>query len=325
MAKQKAQKTETQLLYEKQFKRVKQFIQRAEKRGYVFSESVKPKKLKKPTLKSVEKLSKETPEYLYTKAKYTDPTTGKIVKGTEGRKVERKLAAKKRTLSGKRNIEITRINTLIDELKNNTKDRGYLLPKNYLDNISTQINKLDTTKESIQELEDITEESILSSDKVIFRDPRTGGYYTGAEGLKIEAYRKKNEKKHPKTPDTPISETENVLEIVEEYIDTWTPSAHWGDWFIKLKERDKNILHNMLTGAINSEGRESVAQRLQDNATRIIDLVQQILYGSGGSEIEGATQINYNLAEFSAIIMGRPLTREESIAIADTSELNEVW
>lgn len=325
MAKQKAQKTETQLLYEKQLKRVKQFIQRAEKRGYVFPESVKPKKLKKPTVKSVEKLSKATPEYLYTKAKYTDPTTGKTVKGTEGRKIERKLAAKKRTLSGKRDIEITRVNTLIDELKNNAKDRGYLLPKNLLDNLSTHIKQLDTTKESIQELENITEESILSSDKVIFRDPRTGSYFKGSEGLKIEAHRKKTEKEHPTTTDTDISEGENVLKMIEEYIDEWTPSAHWTDWFIKLKERDKNILHNMLIGAINSEGRDVVAKRLQDNAERVTEILQLILYGSGNAEVEGATEINFNMTEFSAIIMGRPLTREESIAIADASELNEVW
>lgn len=332
MAKKK-QKTEIQIKYEKEYKRVKQFIRRAEKRGYVFSESITPKKLKRPTVKSIEKLSKMTPQYLYSKSKYTDTTSGKTVKGTEGRRIEQRESAKKSALTRKNKSDIglkysaniKRINELINELEANAKKRGYILPKNYLDNISEYINRLDISTNSVSQLERITEESILSSDKVLFRDPRTGSYFKGYEGLNIEAHRKKTEKEHPTTTDTPISESENVLEMVEEYIDTWTPSAHWTEWFIKVKERDKNTLHNMLMGAINSEGREVVAQRLQDNAERIIALVQEILYGSGDDEVEGATQINFNLTEFSAIIMGRPLTPEESIAIADTSELNEVW
>lgn len=82
--------------YSKQVKRIKQFIRRAEKRGYQFSEDVLPKKPKRVTQASVLKLAKLTPEKLYKKAVYGGlASEGEIVPATEGVKLERSLRAKK--------------------------------------------------------------------------------------------------------------------------------------------------------------------------------------------------------------------------------------
>lgn len=80
--------------YRKERKRILNFIRRAEKRGYEFKKSIIPKLLKKPTKASVEKLKKLTPEKLYEKATYK-LATGKTIKGTEARKLERSISAKK--------------------------------------------------------------------------------------------------------------------------------------------------------------------------------------------------------------------------------------
>lgn len=85
-----------QKAYARQEKRIKQFIRRAEKRGYHFTENVLPKKPKRITQASIRKLAKLTPEKLYKKAVYGgEATYGEIVKGTEGVKQERKFRAKK--------------------------------------------------------------------------------------------------------------------------------------------------------------------------------------------------------------------------------------
>ena len=77
--------------YSKQIKRIKQFIRRAEKRGYQFSDNVIPKKPKRITAGSVRKLASLTPEKLYKKAVYGGELSGgEIIKGTEGKKLERK-------------------------------------------------------------------------------------------------------------------------------------------------------------------------------------------------------------------------------------------
>ena len=92
----KRKSTPTEQAYSKQLRRIRQFIRRAEKRGYQFSENVIPQKPKRITKASVRRLARLTPEKLYKKAVYGgEATAGEIVKGTEGRKAERSESARK--------------------------------------------------------------------------------------------------------------------------------------------------------------------------------------------------------------------------------------
>lgn len=96
MARKRKTLTPTQQAYKKQVRRIKQFIRRAEKRGYQFSENVIPQQPKRITKKSVERLRKLTPEQLYKKAEYGGQATyGEVVTGTKGRELERKQSARK--------------------------------------------------------------------------------------------------------------------------------------------------------------------------------------------------------------------------------------
>lgn len=96
MAKAKKQKTQAQKEYAKELKRIKQFISRAEKRGFIFPESAAPKALTRPTRRSVERLKMVTPETLYAKAKYGgEASFGEVVSATEGLKLERKLRSQR--------------------------------------------------------------------------------------------------------------------------------------------------------------------------------------------------------------------------------------
>lgn len=82
--------------YKQQQRRIKNFIKRAEKRGYAFPENIIPKQPKRITAASVNRLKKLTPENLYKKAKYGgEATGGEIVKGELGRKLEKKLSAQR--------------------------------------------------------------------------------------------------------------------------------------------------------------------------------------------------------------------------------------
>lgn len=100
MAKSKSKLTPTAQLnnreYNKQLRRIKRFITRAEKRGYQFAPNTIPQKPKNVTKASVRKLARLTPERLYEKAVYGgEATYGEIVSGTEGIKAERSARAKK--------------------------------------------------------------------------------------------------------------------------------------------------------------------------------------------------------------------------------------
>lgn len=123
MAKRKSKKTPNQRAYAKQVKRIKQFIRRAEKRGYQFSENVLPQQPKRITQASIRKLARLTPEKLYKKAVYSgEATDGEIVKGLEGVKLERKVRAQKSAE--------TRKYRLAKPTQENTNTPGFIPPEN---------------------------------------------------------------------------------------------------------------------------------------------------------------------------------------------------
>ena len=111
---------------------------------------------------------------------------------------------------------------------------------------------------------------------------------------------------------------DKVLNQVESEIDRWTPPSHWSDWLKQHKENTViNPMKNMLNGAIASEGRRAVAMRLENQASSVIDIVNQLLYGSGGKGHHVEDDDRTNLVAFAVIIKGRSLTPDESIEATD--------
>lgn len=111
---------------------------------------------------------------------------------------------------------------------------------------------------------------------------------------------------------------DKVLNQVESELDRWTPPSHWSDWLKQHKENTViNPMKNMLNGAIASEGRRAVAIRLEKQASSVIDLVNQLLYGSGGKGHHVDDDDRTNLVAFAVIIKGRSLTPDESREATD--------
>lgn len=139
----KHKQTEAEKQYSKQLKRIKQFIRRAEKRGFLFGENVIPKKPKKVTKASVRKLEKLTPEKLYKNAIYLEEATGEIEEAPKRRKEERKQSAKKAVKTRKERQKARRDWT-IKEAKKHIED----LPKEgkvvFTNVIEDFVNRLQT-------------------------------------------------------------------------------------------------------------------------------------------------------------------------------------
>ena len=122
-------------------------------------------------------------------------------------------------------------------------------------------------------------------------------------------------------------ETFEVLNSTLEKIRTWSPSTTWTPELTIWKTQDKNRLERMLDAAIEKDGREAVAKRLQENALVWNAAVDEILYGSGGSREQTQTmrnQIDIDFTTVATILKGSPLTQEEAIDIANMQENQEV-
>ena len=95
--------TKNQIEYNKQVRRIKNFIKRAEKRGYEFNEDILPKTPKRITKQAIKRLENLKPNQLYAKAEFLDTSTGEMLKGTKGRKLERQRASEKAKQTRQRN------------------------------------------------------------------------------------------------------------------------------------------------------------------------------------------------------------------------------
>lgn len=122
-------KTPTERAYSKQVRRIKQFISRAEKRGFHFNENVLPKRPNRITQASVRKLAKLTPDKLYEKAEYAGTLSyGEIVPSIEGLKLERSA----RTNKGAE----TKKYKLAHPTQEPTNTKGFIPPENISEDTS---------------------------------------------------------------------------------------------------------------------------------------------------------------------------------------------
>lgn len=93
--------TPLQAEYSKQIRRIKSFVRRATKRGFIFPENLIPQRPEKIMRKDVEKLKEMTAPSMYKEAQYVEPSTGEVVSGYQGRKSERRRAYYKGRKKGK--------------------------------------------------------------------------------------------------------------------------------------------------------------------------------------------------------------------------------
>jgi hypothetical protein len=104
--KKKRAKSPVERAYAAEVRRIKQFIRRAEKRRYIISDTILPKKPKRITAASVRRLSRIRPETIYKKSMYAGPLSyGEIIPAEKARKLEKKAAAQKAKETRKRNKE----------------------------------------------------------------------------------------------------------------------------------------------------------------------------------------------------------------------------
>lgn len=97
----------TERAYSAQVKRIKNFIRRAGKRGYIFNENTLPTKPKRITQASVRRLQRLTPQQLYKKAQYRGQLSeGKTVSAQSGLQLEKRARIEKAKETRKRNIEV---------------------------------------------------------------------------------------------------------------------------------------------------------------------------------------------------------------------------
>lgn len=94
--KKRQKMTPNQAAFAKQQQRIRRFIKSAEKRGYSFPANAVPERPARVTKRDIARITALNPETLYGQATFT--YEGSTFTGTEGRRIERSLAAQKGAL-----------------------------------------------------------------------------------------------------------------------------------------------------------------------------------------------------------------------------------
>ena len=102
--------TPLQKAYNKEVQRIERRLKAAEKRGYIIPKSIWPEKLTNPKVKSLENIKNVRIQDIYNKrnVKYADPTTGELMSGKAGRKLEQSRASKKGAETRRKKKELPR-------------------------------------------------------------------------------------------------------------------------------------------------------------------------------------------------------------------------
>lgn len=188
---------------------------------------------------------------------------------------------------------------------------------------SFDITKTITQKE-IKRLSQLTPRKLYET--ATYLDPISGKTVSGTEGRVIErraAYYKGRERQMatPYAPEyidysdyeysvqeydySPPDTTTDILQNVEnlfDIIESYEHKESWSPDFRRIKTNDKNMLVNMLTGAIQQLGRKQVALNIEANANELKNQIDSVLYGNSGNKKDG---VQPNLLKIHEILFQR--------------------
>lgn len=108
---------------------------------------------------------------------------------------------------------------------------------------------------------------------------------------------------------------------VKSDLSTWTPSSQWSNDLQRLKQNDVNLLVRLLDSAVEQDGIDSVAKRLQEHSEEIAAILQKVMYESGGDyRTTGVHGMQIEITKFATILKGAPLDASESLYLTDLQE-----
>ena len=182
------------------------------------------------------------------------------------------------------------------------KKKGYIIPEGLLPKIPKKI-----TLGSLNRLRKVTSDVLYK--KIEYFNLETGKILKG----KKPKQKKQKEKVVSKLPNADDIIINNVLSELRKYVTSSAQSRYLNE----LKKESIADVENMIFGAINLYGKNTVARRLEKNAVRVHQLIIVIMVSSDSKEI------GLSVTELMQIIYNGSLSLEERRSIDNAMEYTE--
>lgn len=306
--------SKTRAKYEHEINLLKERVKLAESKGFVFNDDIIPKAPNKVTKSDIESVQKLKRNVLRRKAKgYKSEQGGNIVSPEAGIEKEKQ----KTTEKAKKTKETTKDAKLVFQTITDTKSNIDILGQfpeldisTFLDeNGEIQFDKFKQIWDNLSESErtkiiNTINESHDKKEVDDFEQQRLD-FYQNSEFHDDDDYSDIED----------ISEGYNILEQMQEIIDNYVPLSYWTNDFKAAKGNAHQIVSNMLSTAIQKQGKDNVAKQLQKSGQGIISILESILYDS---EQEGMSFDIFLLAE--ALNLTAPISLEDNATLTDYAE-----
>lgn len=185
------------------------------------------------------------------------------------------------------------------------KKKGYIIPEGLLPKIPKRISL-----GSLNRLRKLTSDVLYKKLKYI--DLETGEILEGKKP-KQKKQKKQKEKISSKLPNADDIIINNVLSELRKYV----PSSAQSRYLNELKKEAIADVENMIFGAINLYGKNTVARRLEKNAVMVHQLIIVIMVSSDSKEI------GLSVTELMQIIYNASLSLEERRSIDNAMEYTQ--
>lgn len=106
----------------------------------------------------------------------------------------------------------------------------------------------------------------------------------------------------------------SIIDRVNEMLSDWYPEIWWKEAFLVRKTQNYTKIQLAWEDLLDSEGEYEVAYRLEQNAQKIIELIDKLIHESDSKEED-----DFNMGWLLQLLLGRALTAEESDWYSETS------
>ena len=210
--------------------------------------------------------------------------------------------------------EVKRELRRVQRLEKSLLKRGYTLPSTFVPPLPKAI-----TPATLRKYQRLTPEQAYKK-----------AVYVSPEGVAIKGYVRRKQERVEAAQKAAQTRAENViirnaaenLRMLEYFVSQTYDKSSWSEELKNLKNEDRGILQDALNQAIAEAGREAVARRLEEHAEEINRIVQDVLYNESGNPYREETQpgINRRIQKVKSLLVGRPLTVQESWALTEEGE-----
>lgn len=133
-----------------------------------------------------------------------------------------------------------------------------------------------------------------------------------SKNSKAQPETQKEQKYSDRIPPKETNLNTQIIDDIRNLLDTFEPKGHWTDSMRARKIGIHAQLSAMFEDVLTAEGEYEVAYRLEQNASRLHDVTNRLLYESSKDYAE-----TFDIGTFCEILFGKPLTQMESDYYSD--------